>query len=570
MWLQSCLEHYPADLVEKRKSYFAFDNDAGGFAAIYNEFYLGWLNLPADLRHSLLRYEDLLSGDLSTLISLGLLVEEISPDAYNEKLKRVPQSVTFSSEDRERYRNFECSIAEEHARTFWSRIDSDLVSRLGYSFEQVSFTTHSALRTIAYRVRHRPEGVSSEEFARLVQAGMDRFADDADVLLAIGDRMSREGQVAPAIDWYRAAWAASDREDLAFDDKSNGHALRLDILDRVLRLADEGRLGGIVGSEAVEHYRALRDDIVAQLVDLRRIELRVFRKTGATAAMLANAEIHLCAALCRGGRFYEAVPHAQQAVNLAPADANHRHYLGWLFLQMHRLSEAEEALRMATALAPANKHYAYLLDRVMEMRGGRDEAARPAPFYELSEQARIALTEQAISTKATLASRWAALAPPEADGWSQRAAGAAQLLAPYSSVADIGCGVMTLERHLGEGVRYVPVDVVRRDDRTRVCDLNAQPLPQLDAEAAACLGLLEYLFDPEGFLRNLRGQCRACVVSYNPVDANHAAISQRRAHGWVNDFSASQLEVLFAVAGWKVDSVQKMDDGQSLWRLTSA
>ena len=71
--------------------------------------------------------------------------------------------------------------------------------------------------------------------------------------------------------------------------------------------------------------------------------------------------------------------------------------------------------------------------------------------------------------------RRAALETPEAAGWSKRAALAAEFLGFARSVADLGCGTMTLERYLSEGTRYVPVDVCRRDERTIVCDFNVDP-----------------------------------------------------------------------------------------------
>jgi hypothetical protein len=213
------------------------------------------------------------------------------------------------------------------------------------------------------------------------------------------------------------------------------------------------------------------------------------------------------------------------------------------------------------------------IDHYMRLRaelGARWTGGGPTPFYDLSEQARVAVTEQAMSAKTTLVSRWSALALAEATPWGRRAAVAAEMLGPVRSVADIGCGLMTLEQHLGPDVRYIPVDVVRRDERTLVCDLNAGPLPVLGAEAAACLGIIEYLFDADALLWNLRRQCAACVVSYNPleVDAKREP-APRRAHGWVNDFSASELEALFTAAGWAVEGVRETDGGQRLWRLTA-
>jgi len=196
-------------------------------------------------------------------------------------------------------------------------------------------------------------------------------------------------------------------------------------------------------------------------------------------------------------------------------------------------------------------------------------------FYDLPDAERIARTEEAIATKSSLLSRWAALGPTEAAPWDGRAAAAAAWLAPNASVADIGCGTMVLERSLKPGTRYVPVDILRRDERTAVCDLNVEALPALDAEAAACLGLLEYLFDIQSVLTALRAQFRACVLSYNTVDAKESCggsldgspNSGRRAHAWVNDLSTAELEALFSTAGWTVELKRELDASQTMWRL---
>src|SRR3712207_7606350 len=48
-------------------------------------------------------------------------------------------------------------------------------------------------------------------------------------------------------------------------------------------------------------------------------------------------------------------------------------------------------------------------------------------------------------------------------------------LFPYTTLFRSGCGMMTLERDLPAPVGYLPCDVVRRDHRTILCDLNREP-----------------------------------------------------------------------------------------------
>jgi hypothetical protein len=192
-----------------------------------------------------------------------------------------------------------------------------------------------------------------------------------------------------------------------------------------------------------------------------------------------------------------------------------------------------------------------------------------APFYDLSEKDRIALTQQAIEQRRTVIERWSGLAKTETHTWSARAAEAAKLLAMHTGVADMGCGTMTLEQHLPAATKYYPVDVVARDQRTVVCDFNDQPPPATEASAVACLGLLEYLFDVPQFLRQLAQIYAACAVSYNPLKASDS-IELRRSHAWVSDYSLEALEAEFVRAGWRIISSKPLAGGQILWSLQSA
>src|SRR5579863_4227954 len=187
-------------------------------------------------------------------------------------------------------------------------------------------------------------------------------------------------------------------------------------------------------------------------------------------------------------------------------------------------------------------------------------------FYDLDAESRIALTEEAIKSKSTVMFRWENLYSDKAVGWERRAEIAAGMLADCPSVADMGCGRMTLERYLAPATRYLPVDVVRRDDRTVVVDFNRAPPPLLGAHAAACLGLLEYLHDPEGFLGRLHAGYQILVLSYN-VLRDPTLRKQRREHAWVNDYTAIDMMALFAANGWEPADSVSLGGQQMLWKL---
>jgi Flp pilus assembly protein TadD len=150
--------------------------------------------------------------------------------------------------------------------------------------------------------------------------------------------------------------------------------------------------------------------------------------------------------------------------------------------------------------------------------------------------------------------------------WERRAALAADHVPAGSKVLDLGCGAMTLERHLPFGCDYAPVDVVARDERTRICDFNREELPPADgASIVAALGVLEYVFDPPAFLRRLRAYRLPVVLSYCPAD--FAPQVDRPALGWVNHLTRQDLVEALGAAGFHVRAEQRIDDVQMLLKI---
>lgn len=195
---------------------------------------------------------------------------------------------------------------------------------------------------------------------------------------------------------------------------------------------------------------------------------------------------------------------------------------------------------------------------------GAADADGTVPFYDLSEAERASLTLNAMRDRRSLHRRWRALTSDEAAGWRDRAALAAAALGEVRSVLDLGCGTMALRELLPADVLYIPSDIVSRGPGTIVCDYNVQGVPQVDTEAVACLGLLEYLYDPATLLGALR-QPRA-VVSYCARDVPEP-FANRRSHAWVNDYATDEVEALFAASGWTVVSRQLEAGRQWVWLL---
>ncbi len=162
--------------------------------------------------------------------------------------------------------------------------------------------------------------------------------------------------------------------------------------------------------------------------------------------------------------------------------------------------------------------------------------------------------------------RWADPARLEAM-WQARSALAADLVPAGSRVLELGCGAMTLERHLPFGCSYQPCDVVARDERTIVTDLNAHGIP---AAAAACdlivmLGVWEYLFKPAEIFAALARAGRPILCSYCPTELT--AHLDRRALGWVNDFSLAAFLELARQSGYRPALRRQIDDLQVLVKL---
>jgi hypothetical protein len=197
-------------------------------------------------------------------------------------------------------------------------------------------------------------------------------------------------------------------------------------------------------------------------------------------------------------------------------------------------------------------------------------------FYELEEEQRRRLTLAALAERRTLVERWLSSPNEPTDAWNIRAAFAVEMLKGVTSVVDVGCHNMRLERLLGPEVRYIPVDVVARDERTIVVDLNREPMPKVEAQALLALGLLTYLYDVPKFLGEVAAGYSTAVLSYNTTDDQPPGFD-RRQHAWVSDYSGEELEAIFQRCGLRIVESRRFDVGdpqgrfrQRLWKLARA
>ncbi|MGF1641895.1 MAG: FkbM family methyltransferase [Rhodospirillales bacterium] len=179
---------------------------------------------------------------------------------------------------------------------------------------------------------------------------------------------------------------------------------------------------------------------------------------------------------------------------------------------------------------------------------------RPEPLPPLERSpadadVRAATTALVIARKATDAARWADFEAMR-EGAAERVRLAAPLVAPASRVLDVGAGVMALRDRLPPDCRYVPSDLLPFDPATVVCDLNDGGFPDGTFDVVVLLDIIEFVHDP------VRVLCAAAVAphlitSYRPADGD--APEERRRCGYVNDYTALEIEALLAQAGWRID-----------------
>ncbi len=178
--------------------------------------------------------------------------------------------------------------------------------------------------------------------------------------------------------------------------------------------------------------------------------------------------------------------------------------------------------------------------------------AKP-PYAHRPRPERAEETQRLISDRLSDVERWSR-GENFSQTWSARAEMVARLIDPGLTVLDLGCGAnMDLEKALGPQTCYIPADLVARDTRTLVCDLNAGQTPEVEADVVVMLGVIEYLHDPQAVLDRLARRYRRLIATYTPVELNPQ--QDRRAHGWFNDLTSAGLVEMAIAAGFQLDAI---------------
>lgn len=143
--------------------------------------------------------------------------------------------------------------------------------------------------------------------------------------------------------------------------------------------------------------------------------------------------------------------------------------------------------------------------------------------------------------------------------WADRARFAARLVPAGLRILDIGCGAMDVERLFAPS-SYHPVDIVARDGRTTVVDLNRDIIPPsilTDIDIVTMLGVIEYIDDIDPHLRAIASKGVQLLVSYNSTD--RCQNNDRRGDGWVNDFTTNDIIRKLEQSGFEVQKFAVYD-----------
>lgn len=151
-------------------------------------------------------------------------------------------------------------------------------------------------------------------------------------------------------------------------------------------------------------------------------------------------------------------------------------------------------------------------------------------------------TESLISSKQSDIERWShkeSLMP----AWDDRTKLIASLVPDGTKVFEFGAGAGVLKSFLPADCVYEKSDLVDRDGKTRVIDLNAENLePLVGFDTAVFSGVFEYIHDIPRLAGFLTKHFETVIFSYAALEKNS---QDRRGHGWVNDYTIKALLDIF-------------------------
>jgi len=140
--------------------------------------------------------------------------------------------------------------------------------------------------------------------------------------------------------------------------------------------------------------------------------------------------------------------------------------------------------------------------------------------------------------------------------WDERTLLLARLIPENSSVIEFGAARLTMKELIPSSCSYTPSDLVDRGEGTIVLDLNAAQLVNLGKfDVAVFGGVLEYVFDVPRAARFAADICTVVIFSY-VIGGKNVDNGYRLVHGWVNNYTAVEIEQVFKDAGFVAEQKQ--------------
>lgn len=137
--------------------------------------------------------------------------------------------------------------------------------------------------------------------------------------------------------------------------------------------------------------------------------------------------------------------------------------------------------------------------------------------------------------------------------WEERTILMSSWIEDNVTVLEFGCARMVLRHHLKAGCKYIPSDLVRRNGETIVFDINRDCWSIIpDVDTVFFSGVMEYVHDVSRVFKECAERSRSLIASYACSTSLNRNVTERRAHGWVNDFTRDEFVEIAAQAGWVV------------------
>jgi Flp pilus assembly protein TadD len=384
MWLQSCMDHTPVDLLSTRNEFFCSDDVLSYYANLFNTFAKEWLTYIDSHDGVFVRHEDLLRADYSGLGALERRGTSREAQGRPPTISRVPHSIEYTEIDSRRDAELFCHLEPECVRAFWRRLDRNILERFAYRVEDVRFTDQPSVRTIAYKLVREPQLVTPEAFESLADVAEAVFPRDGVVLCAIGKRYHLSGNWSKAEVWYNLALKAVSPDRVNAEEYSDLHTLnmyRLGVeLDSLEGLGDIARRTSRVAADADGWADGFGyEEAYAQALAraLSYIETCVHAPDGG-APPVANDWSFYGQMLARAGRMEEAIDATRRAVAADPHSLDYVWALASLQFHDARFADVVATLREDWGLDGRGVARHQLLSQALEAQGALSEALSEA------------------------------------------------------------------------------------------------------------------------------------------------------------------------------------------------